>query len=470
MDNQQPPYDKVLTTIADYIHDTKIESKEAYKTAAACLMDAMGCAILSLNYKACTKLLGPVVPGTIVPYGTRVPGTSYVLDPIYGGFNIGTMIRWLDFNDTFLAAEWGHPSDNIGGILSLADYLSQTTRPDLTVHDLLTYIIKAYEIQGGISILNSFNRAGYDHVILVKLATAVVCTAMLQGNRTQIADTVSQVFVDGGPLRTYRHAPNTGSRKSWAAGDQTSRGVFLALLTMKGEMGYPSILIAPKWGLYDVLFKGKPFEFQRPFGSYVMENILLKVAFPAEFHAQTAVESAIKLHPLVKDKLDAIDKIEIQTHESAMRIINKTGPLRNPADRDHCLQYMAAIGLIYGNLTADHYEDEAAKDPRIDQLRSKMTMIENPQYTKDYLDPDKRSIANAITIYFKDGSKAGPVAVEYPFGHRRRRDEGLPMMQQKLKANLSSHFPKGHPCFELDFTKLPFSDMLVRDFVERFIP
>lgn len=435
-----PTYDTVLTTIADYVHSDDIVSEEAFHTARACFADAIGCAILSLQFKACTKLLGPVIQNTIVPNGSRVPGTAYILDPVQAAFNIGTMIRWLDYNDTFLAAEWGHPSDNLGGLLAAADYMCHTRKPNLTLKDLLTAMIKAYEIQGSLSMLNSFNRVGFDHVIFVKVATAAVVTGMLGGTRDQIRDAVSQAFVDAGPLRTYRHTPNTGSRKSWAAGDATSRGVQLALLTIRGEMGYPTALSAPKWGLYDVLFQGQPFAFPKPLGSYVMENILFKISFPAEFHAQTAVEAAMILHPQVKDRLDDIASIDILTHESALRIIDKTGSLNNPADRDHCLQYMAAIALLKGHLTAEDYEDQAAQDPRIDRLRSKMQLKENKSYSADYLDPEKRSIANAITITFKDGSKVGPVEVEYPLGHRRRRHEGLPLLYEKCAKNLRTRF------------------------------
>lgn len=432
--------DDVLIKIADYVYSTEIGSEEAYQTAAACLADALGCAILALKFKACTKLLGPVVPETIVPKGCRVPGTSFVLDPIRAAFNIGTMVRWLDYNDTWLAAEWGHPSDNLGGLLALADYLSQRDRPNFTVKDLLTAMIKAYEIQGGIALLNSFNKVGLDHVLLVKIATSAVTTGMLGLERNEICNAISQAFVDGGPLRTYRHAPNTGSRKSWAAGDATSRGLMFALMTQQGEMGYPTALTAPKWGFYDVIFGGTPFTFQRPLGSYVMENILFKLSFPAEFHAQTAVEAAIHLHDSVKGKIDDIASIEIETHDSALRIIDKTGELKNPADRDHCLQYMVAIALLKGTLTAHDYEDKAAQDPSIDQLRNKMILRENKQYSLDYHDPEKRSIANAITIKWKDGTSSAPIEVEYPIGHRRRRKEGLPLLFKKLEKNLSTHF------------------------------
>lgn len=438
--------DSTLKLIADYTHDYIITSNEAYQIARMCLADSLGCAILSLNYRACTKLLGPVVPGTIVPDGCRVPGTSYVLDPIRGAFNIGTMVRWLDFNDAWLAAEWGHPSDNLGGLLAVTDFLSRQKSArgvsPFTVHDLLTAMIKAHEIQGGLAILNSFNRIGLDHVILVKVATAAVATHLFGGTHQQVADTVSNAWIDTGSLRTYRHAPNTGSRKSWAAGDATSRGVFLAMITMQGEMGYPEALTAKKWGLYDALFQGNPFTFQRPLTSYVMENVLFKVAFPAEFHAQTAVECALQLHPLIKNRLDDISDIMIETQESAVRIIDKKGPLTNPADRDHCIQYMTAVALLKGKLSAEDYEDEAYNNPRIQELREKMKVVENNSFTADYLDPDKRSIGNAVTIHFKDGTSIPRVAVEYPIGHSRRRKEGVPLLFDKFEANLSTQFPK----------------------------
>lgn len=437
--------DEILETIADYVCTGPDPSEEALQTARMCLADSLGCALLALQYKACTKLLGPVVPGTVVPNGCRIPGTNFVLDPIRGAFNLGTMIRWLDYNDTWLAAEWGHPSDNIGGILALLDYLSRRNRveckPSFTGKDLLIAIIKAHEIQGCLALSNSFNRKGLDHVILVKVATAAVCTRLLGALRSQVIDAISNAWIDLGPLRTYRHAPNTGSRKSWAAGDATSRGVQLALMTMQGEMGYPQALSSPKWGLYDVLFHGDPLTLTRPLGSYVMENVLFKVSYPAEFHAQTAVECAIKLHELVSNRLNEIEVIEIQTHESALRIIDKKGVLNNPADRDHCLQYMTAIGLLYGCLTAGHYEDDTAQDPRIDQLREKMVVIENKQYSLDYLDPEKRSIANAITIRFQDGTSSPTIAVEYPIGHRRRRNEGIPLLFQKFEDNLVIRLP-----------------------------
>ena len=429
--------DIVLSTIADYVCNTPTLSEEAYNTARACLADTLGCGILALRFKECTKLLGPVVPGTIVPNGSRVPGTNYILDPIRAAFNIGTMIRWLDYNDTWLAAEWGHPSDNLGGILAVSDYLCRNGHP-LTVRDMLSAMIKAHEIQGGLAMLNSFNRVGFDHVILVKVATTAVVTGLLGGNYDQVVNAVSNAWIDVGPLRTYRHAPNTGSRKSWVAGDATSRGVMLAMMALQGEMGYPLALSAQKWGLYDVLFKGKPFEFQQPLGSYVMENILFKISFPAEFHAQTAVECALQLYPKVKNRWDEIESIEIMTHESAIRIIDKSGPLHNPADRDHCLQYMVAVGLLFGELTAEHYEDEIAKDPRIDALRKKMIVKENKQYSLDYHDPEKRSIANSLAIHFKDGSSQGPVIVEYPIGHKRRRKEGIPLLFKKFENNLKN--------------------------------
>lgn len=443
--NLRPQPDDVLVQIADYVLNTVITSTEAYETARLCLMDTLGCGLEALSYPACTKLLGPIVPGTIVPNGARVPGTQFVLDPVTAAFNIGAMIRWLDFNDTWLAAEWGHPSDNLGGILATADWLSRTAvvngKPPLTVRQLLTAMIKAHEIQGVLALENSFNRVGLDHVILVKVASTAVVTAMLGGTKEEIINALSNAFIDGHPLRTYRHAPNTGSRKSWAAGDATSRAVRLALMVIKGEMGYPSALTAKTWGFYDVLFRGQSFKLPQPLGSYVMENVLFKISFPAEFHAQTAVEAAFQLHPLVRDRLEEIEKVVITTHESAIRIIDKRGPLYNPADRDHCIQYMTAVGLIFGELTARHYEDEVAADPRIDALRTKMEVVENPQFSRDYLDPQKRSIANAVQVFFKDGSSTEQVVVEYPIGHRRRRAEGIPLLIEKFKVNLARRFP-----------------------------
>jgi 2-methylcitrate dehydratase len=443
--NVRPKPDKVLTDIAEYVAGFRIKSQEAYNTARLCLMDTLGCGLEALEYPACTKLLGPIVPGTLVPNGARVPGTPYQLDPVAAAFNIGAMIRWLDFNDTWLAAEWGHPSDNLGSILATADWLSRTRlaqgKQPLVMRDVLTGMIKAHEIQGVIALANSFNRVGLDHVVLVKVASTAVVTHMLGGTHDEIVSALSNAWVDGQSLRTYRHAPNTGSRKSWAAGDATSRAVRLALLAVKGEMGYPSALTAKTWGFYDVLFRGKPFRFNRSYGSYVMENVLFKISFPAEFHAQTAVEAAIRLHPQVKNRLDDIKSIVITTHESAIRIIDKKGPLSNPADRDHCIQYMAAIGLIKGNLTAADYEDTVALDPRIDRLRSKMTCVENRQWSRDYLDPAKRSIANAVQVFFKDGSKLDKVTVEYPVGHRRRRQEGVPLLEAKFRTNLARRLP-----------------------------
>ena len=443
--NVRPKPDAVITDIADYAAKTKISSAEAYNTARLCLMDTLGCGFEALSYPACTKLMGPVVPGATMANGAKVPGTSFQLDPVMAAFNIGCMIRWLDFNDTWLAAEWGHPSDNLGGILAIADYLSRQAvaagKKPLTMRDVLTAMIKAHEIQGVIALENSFNRVGLDHVLLVKVASTAVVSSLMGLSREEIINAVSNAWIDGQSLRTYRHAPNTGSRKSWAAGDATSRAVRLALMAAKGEMGYPSGLSAKGWGFYDVLFKGKPFKFTRKYGSYVMENVLFKISFPAEFHAQTAVECAIQLHPQVKNRLADIKKVVITTHESAIRIIDKKGPLNNPADRDHCIQYMAAIGLIKGNLTAADYEDDVANDPRVDQLRDKMECVENKQWTKDYLDPQKRSIANAIQVFFKDGSKTGNVVVEYPVGHRRRRKEGIPLLEAKFRTNLARKFP-----------------------------
>jgi 2-methylcitrate dehydratase len=443
--NVRPRPDKVLTDIADYVTRYSIRSKEAYNTARLCLMDTLGCGLEALEYPACTKLLGPVVRGTVVPNGAKVPGTSYQLDPVTAAFNLGAMVRWLDFNDTWLAAEWGHPSDNLGGILAAADWLSRTRvaqgKPPLVMRDVLTAMIKAHEIQGVIALENSFNRVGLDHVVLVKVASTAVVTHMMGGSYDEIVNAVSNAWIDGQSLRTYRHAPNTGSRKSWAAGDATSRAVRLALMALTGEMGYPSALTAKTWGFCDVLFKGKPLRFKRPYGSYVMENVLFKISFPAEFHAQTAVEAAVRLHPQVKDRLADAKRVVITTHESAIRIIDKKGPLHNPADRDHCLQYMTALGLIKGNLVAADYEDDVASDPRIDALRAKMVCVEHKPWTRDYLDPAKRSIANAVQVFFRDGTRSENVAVEYPVGHRRRRREGVPLLEAKFRTNLARRFP-----------------------------
>lgn len=438
--NNRPAPDKVITDSADYVINYKVTSEEAYRTAHYCLMDTLGCGILALSFPECAKMLGPIVPGTTVPHGVPIPGTKHVLDPVKAAFDIGCMIRWLDFNDTWLAAEWGHPSDNLGAILAVADYLTRAGKAKFTMHDVLTMMIKAHEIQGCFALENSFNRVGLDHVALVKLASCAVVTHALGGTREQIINAVSQVFVDGQSLRTYRHSPNAGPRKSWAAGDATSRAVRLAMITMSGEVGYPSALTTPKWGFYDVSFKGKPFAFQRDFGSYVMEQILFKISFPAEFHSQTAVEAAVKLHPQIKNKLDTIEKIMLTTHESAIRIISKVGPLHNPADRDHCLQYMVAIGLLTGNLTADDYEEEIAKDPRIDALRDKMVVEEDTNFSRDYHDPEKRSIANAVQIFFTDGTHTEKLTIEYPIGHRRRRAEGIPVLQEKFLRNLKTHY------------------------------
>ncbi|MEO5763816.1 MAG: bifunctional 2-methylcitrate dehydratase/aconitate hydratase [Casimicrobiaceae bacterium] len=452
--NVRPKPDPVLVDIADYVAKYRISSKDAYATAHYCLLDTLGCGFEALSYPACTKLLGPVVPGTVVPNGARVPGTPFQLDPVQAAFNLGAMIRWLDFNDTWLAAEWGHPSDNLGGILMTADWLSRTAlaagKAPLPMRDVLTAMIKAHEIQGVIALENSFNRVGLDHVVLVKVASTAVVAHMLGLSRDEIVDAVSLAWVDGHSLRTYRHSPNTGSRKSWAAGDATSRAVRLALIARTGEMGYPSALTAKTWGFYDVSFNGRPFKFQRPYGSYVMENVLFKISFPAEFHAQTAVECAMQLHPAVKDRIDDIAKITIRTHESAIRIIDKKGPLDNPADRDHCLQYMVAVPLIFGRLTASDYEDRVAADPRIDALRDRMTCVEDKKFSKDYHAPDKRSIANGITIEFKDGTRAREVVVEYPIGHKRRRREGMPVLIEKFRVNLARRFPAKQQAAILD--------------------
>lgn len=458
--NERPGYDQEIQDIADYVLDYKIDSKEALDTARNCLMDTLGCGMLSLRFPECTKHLGPTVPGTVVPNGARVPGTQFQLDPVTAAFNIGCIIRWLDYNDTWLAAEWGHPSDNLGGILAVADYLSRKNlaegKAPLTVRDVLEGMIKAHEIQGVIALENSFNRVGLDHVLLVRVASTAVVTKLMGGNREQVMAAVSQAWVDGGALRTYRHAPNAGSRKSWAAGDATSRAVRLADVAMRGEMGVPGALSAPQWGFYDVLFSKtnkdqqvKPeekrrFSFPQGYGSYVMENVLFKVSFPAEFHAQTAAEAAVTLHPKVKGKLDQIEKIVIRTHESAIRIISKVGPLANPADRDHCIQYMTVVPLIFGNLVAEYYEDGFHKGhPIIDKLRDKVEIVEDERFSREYLESDKRSIANAVQVFFTDGSSTDEVVVEYPIGHRRRREEGIPQLVEKFRHNLSTRFPSG---------------------------
>lgn len=436
----RPAFDPLLQQIADYtLAVDAITSAEAFDTARLCLMDTLGCGLLALIYPACTKLLGPVVPGATLPgVGARVPGTSFELEPVQAAFNIGAMVRWLDYNDTWLAAEWGHPSDNLGAILAVADYLSR--RPGhapLTMRDVLLAMIQAHEIQGVLALENAFNRAGLDHVLLVRIASTAVATRLLGGGRDEILNAVSNAFLDGGALRTYRHAPNTGSRKSWAAGDATSRGVRHALIAMTGEMGYPSALTAPIWGFQDAIFRGKPVTVPaQGFGSYVMEHVLFKISFPAEFHAQTAVEAAVALHPQVCNRLDSVTKVVIETQESGKRIIDKTGPLDNPADRDHCLQYMVAVPLLTGGLTADDYEGLTAADHRLDDLRAKMEVTENPEFTRDYLDPAKRSIGNSVQVFFADGSSTEKVSVEYPIGHRRRRAEGIPLLLSKFETNL----------------------------------
>ena len=449
--NVRPKPDKVLVDIVDYVTKYKVKSAEAYETARYCLMDTLGCGFEALEFPACTKMLGPIVKGTVVPNGAKVPGTQFQLDPVKAAFDIGAMIRWLDFNDTWLAAEWGHPSDNLGGILATADWLSRNAaasgKKALTVNDVLTAMIKAHEIQGCIALENSFNKVGLDHVVLVKVASTAVVAQMLGLTSDEIINAVSLAWVDGQALRTYRHSPNTGSRKSWAAGDATSRAVRLALIAKTGEMGYPSVLTAKTWGFYDVLFKGKPFTFQRPiskWGSYVMEHILFKISFPAEFHSQTAVEAAMTLHgQLSKMGKTAADikRITIRTHEACIRIIDKKGPLDNPADRDHCIQYMVAVPLIHGRLTAEDYEDDVASDPRIDALRDKIVCVEDKRFTKDYLDPNKRSIANALTVELTDGTKLKEIVVEYPIGHKRRRKDGIPLLVEKFKTNLARVFP-----------------------------
>ncbi len=475
-DATRPESDRELVEIARYVTEYRVGSPEALETARYCLMDTLGCGLLALSYPACTKLLGPVVPGATLPGGARIPGTSYELEPVHAAFNIGAMIRWLDFNDTWLAAEWGHPSDNLGGILATADYLSRKNVSEglapLTMRDVLDAMVKAHEIQGVIALENAFNRVGLDHVLLVRIATTAVVTGMLGGTVEHVINAVSNAWIDGGALRTYRHAPNAGSRKSWAAGDATSRGVRLALIALQGEMGYPSALSAPTWGFGDVLLRGEPLKVERPYGSYVMENVLFKISFPAEFHAQTACEAAVALHPVVGDRLDEIERVVIETQESGVRIIDKTGPLNNPADRDHCIQYMVAVPLIKGGLAAEDYEDEVAADPRIDALRAKMEVRENKQFTRDYLDPDKRSIGNALQVFFTDGTHTERVEVDYPIGHRRRRAEGIPRLLEKFDRNLATRLSPP-ACARItglcsDQTRL--EETSVPEFVDLFVP
>ena len=471
-------FDKEIIDIVDYVENYEIKSEVAYETAWNCLLDTIGCGLEALEYDECKKLLGPLVPGTVVTNGVRVPGTNYELDPVQGAFNIGAMIRWLDFNDTWLAAEWGHPSDNLGGILATADWLSRAAvaagRPPLKVHDVLTAMIKAHEIQGCIALENSFNKVGLDHVVLVKVASTAVVAKMLGLTREQTLNAVSLAWVDGQALRTYRHFPNAGSRKSWAAGDATSRAVRLALIAQTGEMGYPSVLTAKVWGFYDSLFRGNPFKFQRAYGSYVMENILFKISFPAEFHSQTAVEAAMTINGLMKaagKSAADIASVKIRTHEACIRIIDKKGPLGNPADRDHCIQYMVAVPLIFGRLTARDYEDDIASDPAIDALREKIVCVEDPAFTVDYHDPSKRSIANALTVEFKDGSKFDEVVVEYPIGHARRRTDGIPLLIEKFKINLARIFnadqQKKILDVSMDYKKL--SEMAVNEYVDLYV-
>ncbi|WP_042225111.1 2-methylcitrate dehydratase [Oceanobacillus manasiensis] len=473
--NEQNKTDVLLEEIADYVLNKDITSTEAYNTAHYVLLDTLGCGILALNYPECTKLLGPIVPGTIVPKGVRVPGTSHVLDPVQGAFNIGAIIRWLDYNDTWLAAEWGHPSDNLGGILAVADYVSQERlakgQAPLKVQDVLEMMIKAHEIQGVLALENSLNRVGLDHVLYVKIATTAVVTKMLGGGRDEIVNALSNAWLDNSSLRTYRHAPNTGSRKSWAAGDATSRGVRLAMMALKGEMGYQTALSAPGWGFQDVLFNKQELKINQPLDSYVMENVLFKVSYPAEFHAQTAAEAAVQLYPEVKGRWDEIDQITISTHESAIRIIDKKGPLHNPADRDHCLQYITAIGLLNGNIVAEDYEDEAAANPLVDKLRDKMVVTENKAYTKDYLDADKRSIANAVQVHFTDGTSTESVACEYPLGHRFRRDEAIPKVLEKYAANLATQYSRKQlaQIEAVSYNYETLSDMNVNEFMELFV-
>jgi len=474
----RPPPDAVITDIVDYVLDFVVTSDLAYETARHCLIDTLGCGLEALEYPACTKLLGPIVPGTVVPMGARVPGTQFQLDPIQAAFNIGAMIRWLDFNDTWLAAEWGHPSDNLGGILAVADWVARNRvaagKTPPMMRDVLTAMIKAHEIQGVIALENSFNRVGLDHVLLVKVASTAVVAQLLGCSREQLVNAVSLAWVDGQSLRIYRHAPNTGSRKSWAAGDATSRAVRLALIAQTGEMGYPSALTAETWGFYDVSFKGRPLALARPYGSYVMENVLFKISYPAEFHAQTAVEAAVSLHAqlqaLGKDP-ERIARITIRTHEACVRIIDKQGPLANPADRDHCIQYMVAVALLFGRLTAADYEDDVASDPRIDVLRAKIHCVEDAAFTRDYHDPDKRSIANALRVEFDSAVQIEEVLVEYPIGHRRRRDAGLPLLLEKFRTNLRRRFPEAQQraILEASLDRKRLESMPVNEYVDLYV-
>ena len=475
----RPSPDQELVDIADYVLAGPAPSALAYATARHCLIDTLGCGLEALEYPACTKLLGPVVPGTVVPNGARVPGTRFALDPVKAAFDIGTIIRWLDFNDCWLAAEWGHPSDNLGGILAIADFLSRAaiaaSKPPLTMRDVLTAMIQAHEIQGCLALENAFNQVGLDHVVLVKVASTAVVARLLGLTRDQIIDALSLAWVDGQSLRTYRHAPNTGSRKSWAAGDATSRAVRLALMVQAGEMGYPSVLSTKGWGFYDASFRGQRFKFQRPYGSYVMENVLFKISYPAEFHAQSAVEAAMTLHRVLAERGKSaadIASITIRTQAACLRIIDKSGPLANPADRDHCIQYMVAIPLLFGRLTARDYEDAVAADPRIDALRATMRCVEDPGFTRDYHDPDKRAIANALAVTLTDGTVLDEVRVDYPIGHRLRRPDGLPLLEAKFRTNLARRFPAAQQqailAVSLDPAKL--EAMAVPDYVDLYVP
>ncbi|HEV2007906.1 MAG TPA: bifunctional 2-methylcitrate dehydratase/aconitate hydratase [Burkholderiales bacterium] len=470
--NVRPEPDLIMVELAEYTLHYEIRSDLAYDTAQYCLMDTLGCGLEALGYPECTKLMGPVVAGTVVPNGAKVPGTPFQLDPVQAAFSLGSMIRWLDYNDTWLAAEACHPSDNLAGILSTADYLSRVRvsqrRAPLLMRDVLTAMIKAHEIQGVLALENSFNRVGLDHVVLVKVASTAVVTALLGGTRDEVINAVSNAWIDGHPLRVYRQAPNAGSRKGWAAADASSRAVMLGLMALKGEMGYPSALSAKTWGFYDVLFRGEPFRVSRPYGSYIMENVLFKIAYPAGFHAQSAVECAIQLHPLVRDRLTEIERIELDTHLACVRVLAKTGPLYNFADRDHCLQYMVAIGLLRGALESSDYEHAAAADPCIDRLRALMVVREDKSYTSDFYDPDKRSNANAITVVFKDGSKTPKVSVEFPLGHPRRRKDGIPLLLQKFKVNLARRYPAKQQAaiFDLCMDRKRLESTPVHEFVD----
>jgi len=443
-DNQRSEPDTAIVEMVDYVDGYKVDTKRAFEAAYHCLVDSLGCAFMAFAYPECTKLLGPIVPGTVVPNGARVPGTPYVMDPVQAAFNMGTLVRWLEFNDATWGETVSHPSDTLVTLLVVADWVSRNRvaqrKPPVLMRDVLELGIKAYELQGQLGILNPFRRVGLDHTIVVKIASTATVAKLLGCTRDEIFNALSNAWIDGHALATFRSEFNTGSRKSWAGGDAAARGVWLALLALKGEMGYPSALTAKTWGFYDVLLKGKALQLQQPYGTYIVENILFKVPSPTAFHAQTAVEAGIRLHPDVKDRLDEITKVEIWSHASSLMILDKTGPLHNPADRDHCLQYTVAVPLIFGHLTPEDYEDGFAADPRIDALRSKMVVVEDPSYTRGYTDPAIRSNAHAVRVHFRDGTSTRRVEVVFSCGHPSRRDVGIPFVFEKFNKGLAEVF------------------------------